>query len=81
MEHYPIPFYIISSLGFPDQINKGLLAGALDYLVKPFNSSFLTLKIRNLYNHSNRKKSDWNLMGMPEKVTIPKPGRVTKKKI
>lgn len=81
MEHNPTPFYIISTLGYPDQINKGLLAGALDYMVKPFNSSFLTLKIRNLYNHSNRKKSDWNLMGMPEKVTIPKPGRVAKKKI
>jgi len=43
-----IPVILISTMNFPDKIEKGLELGANDYLVKPFNSNELVFKILSL---------------------------------
>jgi len=48
-----IPVILISAMSFPDKIEHGLALGANDYLVKPFKSEELILKINSLVNLSN----------------------------
>ena len=44
-----IPFIFISDRHLEADILKAYELGALDYITKPFNLDFLTLKIRNLF--------------------------------
>ena len=48
-----IPVILISAMSFPDKIEQGLALGANDYLVKPFKSEELILKINSLVNLSS----------------------------
>ena len=57
-----IPVILISAMSFPDKIEQGLALGANDYLVKPFKSEELILKVnslvslsRNISNYSDRE--------------------------
>ena len=43
-----IPVILISAMAFPDKIEHGLALGANDYMVKPFKSTELILKIISL---------------------------------
>src|SRR5262245_53679226 len=45
---HAIPFIFISDRHLESDIMKAYELGALDYITKPFNLDFLTLKIRNL---------------------------------
>lgn len=47
-----IPVILISAMSFPDKIEQGLALGANDYLVKPFKSEELILKVNSLVNLS-----------------------------
>ena len=44
-----IPFIFISDRHLEADITRAFELGALDYITKPFNLDFLTLKIRNLF--------------------------------
>jgi len=44
-----IPFIFISDRHLEADITRAFELGALDYIIKPFNLDFLTLKIRNLF--------------------------------
>ena len=44
-----IPFVFISDRHLESDITRAYELGALDYITKPFNLDFLTLKIRNLF--------------------------------
>lgn len=44
-----IPFIFISDRHLESDITRAYELGALDYITKPFNLDFLTLKIRNLF--------------------------------
>ena len=44
-----IPFIFISDRHLEADITRAYELGALDYITKPFNLDFLTLKIRNLF--------------------------------
>src|SRR5688572_23909179 len=44
-----IPFIFISDRHLESDITRAFELGALDYITKPFNLDFLTLKIRNLF--------------------------------
>ncbi|HZN62306.1 MAG TPA: response regulator [Planctomycetota bacterium] len=44
-----IPFIFISDRHLESDITKAYELGALDYITKPFNLDFLTLKVRNLF--------------------------------
>ena len=43
-----IPFIFVSDRHLESDITRAYELGALDYITKPFNLDFLTLKIRNL---------------------------------
>ena len=45
-----IPVILISSMNFPDKMEQGLALGANDFLIKPFKSEELILKINSLVN-------------------------------
>ena len=44
-----IPFIFVSDRHLDADISRAYELGALDYITKPFNLDFLTLKIRNLF--------------------------------
>ena len=49
-----IPFIFISAFSAPENKNKGLLAGADDYISKPFNMVELMARIRNVLRREAR---------------------------
>ncbi|WP_410497404.1 diguanylate cyclase domain-containing protein [Chitinibacter sp. S2-10] len=42
-----IPVIFITALGMPDEESRGLDAGAVDYIVKPFNPTVVRARVRN----------------------------------
>ncbi|RYE06413.1 MAG: response regulator transcription factor [Rickettsiaceae bacterium] len=59
-----IPIIMLTALGDIDDRIKGLEAGALDYITKPFEATELLLRVRNLvnsYKHHQKEKSIINL--------------------
>jgi YesN/AraC family two-component response regulator len=55
LETAVIPVIIMSALSSEDKILEGLELGANDYLVKPFKSKELVLKIRNITDLMHRR--------------------------
>ena len=46
-----IPILFITSLNTKEDLLKAISSGGIDYIVKPFNSSDLLARIRNILNH------------------------------
>ena len=51
-----IPFIFVSDRHLEADITKAYDLGAIDYITKPFNLDFLTLKIRNLFRLLDARK-------------------------
>lgn len=52
----PIPIMLLTSLSDPEDVIKGLQAGADNFLTKPYEDTFLTSCIQNVFaNHELRK--------------------------
>jgi DNA-binding response OmpR family regulator len=51
-----IPFIFISDRHLESDITRAYELGALDYITKPFNLDFLTLKIRNLFKFLDARR-------------------------
>ena len=47
LETRDIPIIFISSLSSPEQETRGLEAGAVDYIIKPFNASIVRARVHN----------------------------------
>jgi DNA-binding response OmpR family regulator len=43
--------FIISSLGYPEIVQKAVKAGASDFLVKPLNTDLLVTRIQRCFEH------------------------------
>ena len=48
--------FIISSLGYPEIVQKAVKAGASDFLVKPLDMDLLVTRILRLFNRSGKEK-------------------------
>ncbi|HJV19839.1 MAG TPA: response regulator [Sediminibacterium sp.] len=69
LETAVIPIIIMSALSSEDKIMEGLELGANDYLVKPFKSKELVLKIRNItdlmYKRNLKNEIEKNFGSLP----------------
>jgi len=87
-----IPILFISALGHEEKIRQAYLAGAIDYVVKPFEIQQVLMKIQNLLFYFVKRHTaplpskigetsiDWDLMkvskGGEEYIMTPKEARV-----
>jgi DNA-binding response OmpR family regulator len=87
-----IPILFISALGNEEKIKQAYLAGAIDYVVKPFEIQQVLLKIQNLLFYFVKRHTaplpskignaslDWDLMkvlkGEEEYILTPKEAKV-----
>ncbi|MDH4199831.1 MAG: response regulator transcription factor [Spirochaetia bacterium] len=87
-----IPILFISAISQEEKIRQAYLAGAIDYVVKPFEIDQVLLKIQNLLFYFIKRHSaplpskicdahiDWDLMkvtrGNEENILTPKEARV-----
>ena len=51
-----LPLILLTAKAFDEDKNEGFLAGADDYIIKPFNSQLLKVRIANLINSRKRIK-------------------------
>lgn len=65
-----IPVIMISALGEPHQVAKGLDLGAEDYLRKPFSNEELVARVRSVLRKSSRRPPLDPLTGLPGKHLI-----------
>ena len=87
-----IPILFISALGHEEKIKQAYLAGAIDYIVKPFEINQILMKIQNLLFYFIKRHSaplpskigeayiDWDLMKVvkdnEEVILTPKEAKV-----
>ncbi len=60
-----VPILFVTALSGRDDIIAGLGLGAEDYVVKPFDFEELRLRIKNLYNSSQRERPTDPVTGLP----------------
>jgi DNA-binding response OmpR family regulator len=67
-EHIQVPVLMLTALGTPENIVVGLDSGADDYLVKPFNFSELSARIRTLIRRLNGRAVSHHLINVADLV-------------
>ena len=64
---------MMSVQGEADYLRRSMLAGAREFLVKPFSSDELTASIRQVYTREREKLSRISIAPIPSSVTTPRP--------
>jgi PleD family two-component response regulator len=65
-----IPILFLTALSSRDDIIAGLGLGAEDYVVKPFDFDELRLRVKNIYNRSQRESPTDPVTGLPGRQLI-----------
>jgi CheY-like chemotaxis protein len=64
MRRYPkaaaIPVIMLSALSQPENIDRALALGVVDYLVKPLDPTVLIAKVQEALSSAGRQKQDWS---------------------